>query len=462
MKHVGQKMIKKKKLKRNRVTNFQQITLITMMKHKMEKELGLKLTGPESQTYNQPYDNPQQFFYQLSQQGFLICDKNEFLEAQHRFRNLQQMGQNIDISQQVPRVKIQKQSRKIEQETRVNNETFEQSFDVKRDLSVIKPLDQFELAYQDQQTKQNNGQPVPSTNVPQPISYKKRILTEEKRLQKLQQEYELLKTRQFEVRRGRNNKIFYKAFAKEIFDYDSDELSGENFTSSKKQKIKNSHLKNNEFKIKTGIDQILQNQHQLIMDINKHCRNKRHRKQIFKMEGIRVQGSTVGNGTKIGSNEKVIQYNPSVTNASSDFEKLPRTANDPVIDYQFKKKNSFCYKALMTMNSEQILMSKGMNVKNLFENDLSQTQKLQDYEEYKTLNGFTSLDRTQSIENEQTQTSFDRAKSLQNIKFIKSQGKELSKYHEQVRDDFKKFINHVQENKQNMSRVHQNVQGRSG
>lgn len=55
----------------------------------------------------------------------------------------------------------------------------------------------------------------------------------------------------------------------------------------------------------------------------------------------------------------------------------------------------------MTMNSEQILMSKGMNVKNLFENDLSQTQKLQDYEEYKTLNGFASIDRTQSMmENE--------------------------------------------------------------
>lgn len=69
----------------------------------------------------------------------------------------------------------------------------------------------------------------------------------------------MLKTRQFEVRRGRNNKIFYKAFAKDVFDYDSDELSGENFTSAKKQKTKNTHLKNSELKIKTGIDQILSN-----------------------------------------------------------------------------------------------------------------------------------------------------------------------------------------------------------
>ena len=87
------------------------------------------------------------------------------------------------------------------------------------------------------------------------------------------------------------------------------------------------------------------------------------------MEGIRVQGSTVANGAKIGTNEKLVQYNPAVTNASSDFEKLPRTANDPVIDYQFKKNNSYCYQTLMTMNSEKILMNKGMNVKNIFEND---------------------------------------------------------------------------------------------
>lgn len=183
-----------------------------------------------------------------------------------------------------------------------------------------------------------------------------------------------------------------------MFDYDSDEFSSDNM-GSKKQKVKNSS-KNNEFKIKTGIDQILMNQQQLIMDINKHCRNKRYRKHLFKMEGIRVQGSNVGNGAKIGTNEKLVQYNPAVTNASSDFEKLPRTANDPVIDYQFKKNNSFCYKTLMTMNSEKILMSKGMNVKNIFDNDLSQTQKLQDYEEFKTLNGIMTWDRTQFMENE--------------------------------------------------------------
>ena len=79
-------MIKKRKAKRNRVTNFQLITLITMMKHKMEKHLGLKLTGPELQTFNQLYNNPQQFFYHLSQQGFLICDQTEFIDAHKNYQ----------------------------------------------------------------------------------------------------------------------------------------------------------------------------------------------------------------------------------------------------------------------------------------------------------------------------------------------------------------------------------------
>ena len=101
----------------------------------------------------------------------------------------------------------------------------------------------------------------------------------------------------------------------------------------------------------------------------------------------------------------------------------------------------------MTMNSEKILMNKGMNVKNIFENDVSQTQKLQDYEEYKTLNGMMAWDRTQFMENEQTQSSYDKSKALQYINFMKSQEIEWSKYHDKVSRDFKNFMNHVEENK---------------
>ena len=51
-------------------------------------------------------------------------------------------------------------------------------------------------------------------------------LNHEKELLKLNQEYELLKDRQFKVRRGRNNRIFYKSMTKTTFDYDTQEESG--------------------------------------------------------------------------------------------------------------------------------------------------------------------------------------------------------------------------------------------
>jgi len=63
------------------------------------------------------------------------------------------------------------------------------------------------------------------------------------------------------------------------------------------------------------------NQKSLINDIQKHCKNKRLKKNIMKMNGIRL----MSNGTK-----QTIA-NAQYTNASSDFEKMPRTINDPVI-----------------------------------------------------------------------------------------------------------------------------------
>jgi len=69
------------------------------------------------------------------------------------------------------------------------------------------------------------------------------------------------------------------------------------------------------------------NQKALIEDIQKHCKNKRLKKNILKMGGIRL----MSNGTK----QSIEQ--PQYTNASSDFEKMPRTVNDPVIENVFKK-----------------------------------------------------------------------------------------------------------------------------
>jgi hypothetical protein len=39
----------------------------------------------------------------------------------------------------------------------------------------------------------------------------------------MNQEFEQLKNRQFQARRGRNDRIFYKAMTKTIFDYESND-----------------------------------------------------------------------------------------------------------------------------------------------------------------------------------------------------------------------------------------------
>jgi hypothetical protein len=41
-------------------------------------------------------------------------------------------------------------------------------------------------------------------------------------------------------------------------------------------------------------------------------------------------------------------YNPGVTNASSDYEKLPRVINDPVINSYFRTKTGNLFSDIMT------------------------------------------------------------------------------------------------------------------
>jgi hypothetical protein len=59
----------------------------------------------------------------------------------------------------------------------------------------------------------------------------------------------------------------------------------------------------------------------MIEDIEKHCINKRLKKNIFKMDC-----------NKYYKQNKQTQDN-SFTLASSDYKKLPRVQNDPVIDH---------------------------------------------------------------------------------------------------------------------------------
>lgn len=74
-------------------------------------------------------------------------------------------------------------------------------------------------------------------------------------------------------------------------------------------------------------------------------------------------------------------YNPGVTNASSDYEKLPRILNDPVIDGFLRFKNPLL-SDLMVHEGQQILFDKGLHPENVFESDFCKTQKLADFDEF--------------------------------------------------------------------------------
>ena len=49
------------------------------------------------------------------------------------------------------------------------------------------------------------------------------------------------------------------------------------------------------------------------------------------------------------------------TLASSDFEKIPRLANDPIISRQFKKLNHSAYKEIMGNQQDQLLFKCGLS-----------------------------------------------------------------------------------------------------
>ena len=72
---------------------------------------------------------------------------------------------------------------------------------------------------------------------------------------------------------------------KTVFDYDSDDYLFEqpkNQPEKEKQKLK---------KDQKTIDKIMMNQKNLIDDIHRHCKNKRLKKNIFKMSGIRLMSN---------------------------------------------------------------------------------------------------------------------------------------------------------------------------
>lgn len=83
----------------------------------------------------------------------------------------------------------------------------------------------------------------------------------------------------------------------------------------------------------------------MIEDLEKHCRNKRLKKNIYKMDCVKI-GRPLPQAAPV--QKDVTVYNPAVTNASSDPEKLPRLVNDPVIDQYFKQTNARLFQDIMS------------------------------------------------------------------------------------------------------------------
>ena len=74
------------------------------------------------------------------------------------------------------------------------------------------------------------GHPTP---IEKPVTNKNMIKDAERTLKQMNREYESIKMRRFQVRRGRNSRIFVKSMNKTIFDYDTDGSTQEESKSAK-------------------------------------------------------------------------------------------------------------------------------------------------------------------------------------------------------------------------------------
>ena len=138
---------------------------------------------------------------------------------------------------------------------------------------------------------------------------------------------------------------------KTIFDYESSEDEAKVLKKRSYQQLK-------------GVDSYLHKQSSLLEDIEKHCHNKRLKKNIYKMDYLKLIAQNPPAKDQV--------YNPGVTNASSDYEKLPRFINDPVIDSYFRSNNSLINE-VMQNEARSMIRDKGMHPENVFESDFCKT-----------------------------------------------------------------------------------------
>jgi len=150
---------------------------------------------------------------------------------------------------------------------------------------------------------------------------------------------------------------------KKIFDYDTQDDSEETKTGG--VGIKRRHSDTDQ----GYLESLMMTQQKMIDDIEKHCHSKRMKKNIYKMDCIRLGHQ----GAKID--------NPSVTMAASEALKLTANSVDPVIEWQFKKMNTTHYQNIMQDHADNLLHSRNYMPFSIYENDLTSKQKVEDFEE---------------------------------------------------------------------------------
>lgn len=110
----------------------------------------------------------------------------------------------------------------------------------------------------------------------------------------MQDSYEALKNRNFRVRRGRNNRIFYKSQVKTIFGFDemdthdlTHDVMDDQFNKiQERENQKKEKEKRSEIKYFRKIDHLLLDLKKKSGDLEKYCYNKRLKKNIYKLDMI--------------------------------------------------------------------------------------------------------------------------------------------------------------------------------
>mmetsp|Transcript_7048 Transcript_7048/g.11865 ORF Transcript_7048/g.11865 Transcript_7048/m.11865 type:complete len:281 (-) Transcript_7048:293-1135(-) len=240
----------------------------------------------------------------------------------------------------------------------------------------------------------------------------------------------MFKSRNFQVRRGRNNRVFYKTLNKGIFDYETSdgEVNPHNFQRNQiddqcfRDLLGKKRSLPKGFRLDKKIDKALAQQKEFIGDMkqdqlrknlvqhpfstlfksefqkknqrpnfndNYTSSRKALAKRVLTFDFIRVGGIKTATGkgyvpsmfSQTGIDKQLDQYRPSTTHASSSYIDYPKYHNDPVIDYQFKKLNFDSVKFINSMVSDRTLGKQGYKPNQIYEEDVIPSKRFAQFDE---------------------------------------------------------------------------------